>query len=256
MLDTVCRTAIDWSATGDMLSGLGTVGGAIAVLIAAGVGKSTFEAWKRQKIEERRTELAETSLILAYKIQDAMSVIRSPVTMGNESDAAEQTLREQGMLNDNTGQERLHFLKIAQVIISRIIAKAPLYDELAELRPRVRTIFNEETEAHLATLWTETSKVRAAALSYAYSGRDHYRTEAQADQAMERSRRLEAKFWEDSEIGDDGELVEDAIKKVVADAVAALAATFRPHFDIENKKVKAGKGPNWFTRAFSEKPVV
>lgn len=94
MLKTVCGEAIDWSATGAMLSGVGALGGAVAVLIAASVGKSTFEAWKRQKIEERRTELAETSLILAYKIQDAMSVIRSPVTMGDENDAAEQALRK------------------------------------------------------------------------------------------------------------------------------------------------------------------
>lgn len=239
MLKTVCGSAIDWSATGDMLSGLGTVGGAVAVLIAASLGKSTFEAWKRQKIEERRTELAETALILAYKIQDAMSFIRSPVSLGDENDAAERILREQGLVTDHTGQERLHFLKIAQVILSRINAKASLYDELAELRPRIRAIFNQETEAYLATLWAETAKVRGAAVSYAHSGRGHYRTEEQAEQAMERSRSLEAKFWEDSEIGDDGELVEDAIKKAVGEAVGALSATFRPHLDIEIKRAKA-----------------
>lgn len=112
----------------------------------------------------------------------------------------------------------------------------------------------------LATLWAETAKVRAAAFSYAHSGRDHYRTEAQADQALERSRRLEAKFWEDSGIGDDGKLVQDAIESAVADAVGALASTFRPHFDIDHQKtnVKKLKGTStlsWFTRTFGKPPV-
>ena len=252
MMKAVCGTDIDWSATGSMLSGLGTVGGAIAVLIAAGVGRSTFEAWKRQRIEERRIELAETALILAYKIQDAMSIIRSPMTMGNESDAAEQTLRENGVLNDNTDQDQLHYLKIAQVIINRMRAKAPLYDELAELRPRVRTIFNQETEAHLATLWMEMAKVRAAAIQYARLGRDRYHTEALAAEAMQRRLRLEAKIWEDSEFGDDGEPIEDATKKAVSDAVTALAATFRPQLEVEKKKPRSNK-TNWYTRTFGEK---
>ena len=55
-------TTIDWAATGTMLSGIGTLVGALAVIGAAIIGSHTFENWKRQKLAERNFELAERIL--------------------------------------------------------------------------------------------------------------------------------------------------------------------------------------------------
>ncbi len=69
-INTSCPL-IDWSATGAMLSGLGTLIGAFAVIYAASI-------WKKQKIAERRMVLAEKILHSAYDAKRALDAIRSP----------------------------------------------------------------------------------------------------------------------------------------------------------------------------------
>ena len=58
--------AVDWSALGAMLSGVGTIIGAGTVLDAALIGRNTFKDWRRQKQEERRMAAAEQLLVIAY----------------------------------------------------------------------------------------------------------------------------------------------------------------------------------------------
>ena len=53
---------IDWVATGTMLQGVGTLVGAVAVLVAAWFGKTTFEAWRRQQVAGRKLAQAERIL--------------------------------------------------------------------------------------------------------------------------------------------------------------------------------------------------
>lgn len=74
---------IDWSATGAMLSGLGTLIGAFAVIYATWVARDTFSIWKKQKIAERRMVLAEKILHSAYDAKRALDVIRSPFSYGD-----------------------------------------------------------------------------------------------------------------------------------------------------------------------------
>ena len=80
-----------------MLSGIGTIVGAGAVIYAAHKGSDTFKQWRRQKNEERRIDLAEQVLTLAYKLKRAIEGIRSPIMMANEIVEVEALLREQGL---------------------------------------------------------------------------------------------------------------------------------------------------------------
>jgi hypothetical protein len=81
-----------------MLQGLGTMGGAIAVLAAAIIGSTTFKSWKRQKMAERKAEQAERILTVAYKVRRDLSHVRSPAMWNHETDAAEAELKERGRM--------------------------------------------------------------------------------------------------------------------------------------------------------------
>jgi hypothetical protein len=68
---------VDWAATGAMLQGLATAGGAIAVYIAAKIGSETFADWKERKRVERERDQAEETMRAAYRARRAMEYIRS-----------------------------------------------------------------------------------------------------------------------------------------------------------------------------------
>ena len=85
--------SIDWSATGAMLQGWGTLIGAVAVFWAAKKGADTFDSWKRQKVAERKLEQAERILMATYKARRALSFVRGIMMDGRELDAAEEKLK-------------------------------------------------------------------------------------------------------------------------------------------------------------------
>ncbi|MBK5923071.1 hypothetical protein CCR90_04605 [Rhodovulum sulfidophilum] len=69
-------THADWSALGNVLSGIGTIVGAIAVIWAARLGSGTFESWREQKISERRIDQAEWILIATYNARRSLGDLR------------------------------------------------------------------------------------------------------------------------------------------------------------------------------------
>src|SRR4051794_33497183 len=85
---------IDWAATGAMLQGEGTLLGAVAVIVAAVVGGSTFKSWRRQEVAGRKLAQAERILEATYKARRALGYIRSPMMWGNELKVAEDALKE------------------------------------------------------------------------------------------------------------------------------------------------------------------
>ena len=85
---------IDWSATGSMLSGIGTLVGAGAVVWAANKAADTFESWKKQKITERHIEQAERILTATYEANDALNYARGRFIHGWEIDEARKQEEE------------------------------------------------------------------------------------------------------------------------------------------------------------------
>ncbi|MBL3575369.1 hypothetical protein JMK10_05395 [Rhodovulum sulfidophilum] len=69
-------THADWSALGSVLSGIGAIVGAFAVIWAARLGSRTFESWREQKISERQIDQAERILIATYDAERSLGDLR------------------------------------------------------------------------------------------------------------------------------------------------------------------------------------
>lgn len=233
-----CDTAIDWSATGTFVGGVGTVLGAVAVIVTAAKAADTFRQWKLQRLEDRRMELAEQALATVYKLDPAITFIRSPMVSGEENAAARQTLRDQNLINDETPEPRVNVLTTAQATLNRIRSYRELFDKLAEIRPVIRTIFGLETEQSLAVFDKAVREVQGAAVGYAYIGQSPPRTEEEAEGQWQRMLRYQNVIWQDSELDDEGNSVPDQIKADCAAAVARLEQLFQPHFNAPDKPAR------------------
>ena len=153
-----CISQIDWSATGAMAQGLGTLLGAITVLVAAIIGANTFSKWRKQKLAERRIEQAERILTATYKVRRRLSFVRSPAMWANEIDSAEARLKENGAWDSAVGKLEQKKLTTAQAYYSRIGAAKADREALDECLPMARALFGETLEQALEKLnrqfWT------------------------------------------------------------------------------------------------------
>ena len=212
----VCAS-IDWAATGAMLSGLGSLAAAGAVVFAAKVGRSTFNDWKRQKNEGRRIDLAEELLALAYKLKRALSGIRSPVMLGGETTEMIEKLSENGLIDDQTPDHVRSGLATAQATLSRAGHQRPLFENLLDTMPVAKAIFGEEIEKALETFLVQRAKIVTAAKTYGdFVRRPLPIDEKRMEKAMERREKIETIFWE----GGNAEGVDE-----VADAIAGAIRT-------------------------------
>jgi hypothetical protein len=92
----VIFVAIDWVATSTWMQAWAGFTQAGAVVFVAYKGADAFNAWRRQKIEERRIDAAERILTLAYRVRRALSSIRSPMMWASALEHAEKSLINEG----------------------------------------------------------------------------------------------------------------------------------------------------------------
>jgi len=227
----VCE--IDYIATGAMMSGWGSLLGAIAtafggiaVLVAANRAANTFTAWKQQKREERRMELAEQTLALAYKVKHAFAAIRSPASFGGEHDEARKKLIEGGSIREGQEDAGAKRLITAQIALLRLSWQQKTWDALAELTPTVKAVFGTSLSDRLEEFWRLQAKISSAA--YVYS-QFRPRIEATADERMEEmrlERDLERAFWAMA-LPDQPDEVADGVEAVIVALEAELAPIIR-----------------------------
>lgn len=144
---------IDWSATGSMLSGSATWAGALAVVYAARTGANSFDLWRRQKIEERRIEVAERILSLAYRLADDAQAIVSRGYFGHEYDDAEKKLdneQDGWRMFDDAKQKRM---RSAQAYMQRLVRHESEFKEVWTLKPTALAVFGKSVEAGLHAFW-------------------------------------------------------------------------------------------------------
>jgi len=139
--------AIDWSATGAMLSGAGsvlgaaaTVFGGVAVLIAANKAASTFNAWKRQKITERKIEQAERILTAAYKVQYVLAAVRGRMLWAHELSSAEEALKDEEGFRSANPQRRGKLIS-SQVYLDRMRTYQTEREQVIEAIPIARALW-------------------------------------------------------------------------------------------------------------------
>lgn len=156
-----------------MFQGWATLAGVLAVIYAARVGSNTFEAWRRQKQEERRMEAAEQILTLAYRLRHNLVAIRSRHMSGGELANAELALKNSpdnlwNKLDDGRQRRAIS----AQVVRTRLVNFQDDMNEIWTRKPTALALFGPEIEARLDDLWRCHTDAAAAADDYADLGDD------------------------------------------------------------------------------------
>lgn len=182
-----CAAMIDWSATGTMLQGIGTVVGAVAVIAAAIIGSRTFDNWKRQKLAERHIEQAERILTATYKVRRGLSHVRNVAMWGHETDAAKEQLKANGEWEKTFPESERKSLATAQAYYNRLNSTRDDQRAMEECQPMARALFSEELEKAIEKLnhqfWTVKVYVDA-----------NHRDKTGAD--PEFRRKIESTIWE------------------------------------------------------------
>ncbi len=157
--------AINWSATGEMLSGLGTTGGAIAIIVAALVGQRAVADFRRQKQIEREIEHAERALAVAYQLEMALSAIRSPMTSGGEESESRSELEKTDWFA-GTMEEIQKRIVHSNIFFQRIRRFSAQFDEALAVLPFVKAYFGPEAGKALSDLISTRHSVRVYADAY------------------------------------------------------------------------------------------
>lgn len=160
-----CTSSIDWSATGAMLSGEGTLLGAGAVIIAAIIGGTSFKSWRRQEVAGRKLAQAERILEATYKARRALDYVRSPMMWGNELKVAEDALKdnEDWHMQVEAKQKRII---TTQAFFNRLNNTRDEQQALDQCLPMARALFGEELEKAIESLRHQFWIVQVDAESY------------------------------------------------------------------------------------------
>ena len=143
---------VDWSTTGTMLQGWGTLGGALAVAWAAKKGADTFTGWKLQKVTERKIEQSERILTATYRARRALSYVRGVMMWGHELEAAEPKARENQQLWNSVTEFKQRRLVMAQAYFIRLSNVKEERLELEACLPMARALFGEVLETAIDRL--------------------------------------------------------------------------------------------------------
>lgn len=142
---------IDWNATGAMLSGIGTIVGAIAVLIAALVARISINQFRTQKITERLVEHAERILTATYKAHYALDHVRGRMLWAAELEVAEKKLRDANAITGKAGARDKRMIS-AQVYLDRLSRTNDDKALLVDVMPTARALWGKELEAEIQKL--------------------------------------------------------------------------------------------------------
>ncbi|MXP27916.1 hypothetical protein GRI58_03650 [Porphyrobacter algicida] len=152
---------IDWAATGQMLSGWGSLAGAGAVAFAAWKAAETVDKWRTKKIEERRFDHAERTLAATYNAKEAIDQIRSPLVHGIEFERARRELEaDDGW--QLIAEDKKERFATCQAIIRRIRSTEEAWDEVTEVLPLAKALFDDDLEKALQSLLHCRWKIRVS----------------------------------------------------------------------------------------------
>jgi len=159
-------------------------GFAITIGIALG-GFRTFNRWKRERLEERKMEIAFEALSIAYEAKFIFESIRSPLVQSYEWDEMPRTTGE----SESDWSDRGSFY----AIVKRIERNKDFFERAWRLQPRFMAVFGPDTERvffklHQARRFIEVSVVMLSRL------RDDRRGQWTEDRQRQRDQ-WEADIW-------------------------------------------------------------
>jgi hypothetical protein len=155
-----------------MLSGIGTLAGAVGLIAAAFIGRSAITDFRAQKTAEREIDHAEHILTLAYRLNASISAIRSPISGGHEHAESEAALDAKDMLK-GLDKGRKDLLVQANVFYIRARRFSELFTEAYDALPFAKAYFGETVFQSLQTIIQARHAVLVYADAYAEDrGRD------------------------------------------------------------------------------------
>lgn len=216
---------VDWVATGTMLSGIGSLTAACAILAAAVIGRFTFNQWRRQKSEERRIDLAEKVLTSVYRCRGRLNYARSSLEFQTDRAEAEKLLRKQGALTAGTSDEQLGRMISAQIVITRL-AEGDDWKRLDELGPVAKAIFGDCVVNQIRALQGQRSKVIIGARRFASDSLNappHITSPEAFERYQAKYHEIQNRMWN---FGTDDE--PDEVNTAIEAAIAALESQLLP----------------------------
>ncbi len=164
---------IDWAATGSMIGALASWAGVAAVVYAAWRAANTIDGFRQEKLFERRLETADDVLTLAYRIKRNLAAVRSPMSGGNESEAAHEILKG-AKWYQSLPEDKQRQAQQGQLIRLRLKRYDADWERIFDVMPKARAYFGEDVEAQLQKLWQQVTRVNVSADMYSTDKRtDH-----------------------------------------------------------------------------------
>jgi hypothetical protein len=204
----------------------------IAGLAIAFQGLRTFGRWRREKIEEKRIEVAVDALAAAYKSKYVFEHIRGRLTQ-------EYEWQEMPEVPGESEKERKRRGSLFAVL-KRIERNKDFFDQVWELQPKFMAIFGRETEEIFLLLHTARRNIEVACEMVAWM--EEPRPDVQG----------EREFWvqlrQDIWSGTDAMAKEgDRVSKKLEDFRTQIEALCRPVVD---RELSRPAQPTW---VFSQK---
>lgn len=217
--------SIDWSATGDMLSGIGTIGGAVAVLIVAILGSDALTNFRAQKMAERQMEHAEEILATSYRLKSALDQIRSPFSSSTELEKSKADLEKGDVLNGMPAARAEKFVQ-ANVYYIRSNNFSEEFSKAYDLLPYAAAYFGQEVKNSLEMLIQNRHRIRVFA--------DAYARDRGSDNVLDKQ--VSAALWKGYAIDTEDDQITKTTDAAVENLEGVLIPIIRLPSDLKNKK--------------------
>lgn len=183
--------------------------------------------WSRERRDLRRAELAEKTLVAAYRAKDAIQFVRSPFGWGGEG----ATRKRSG----NETADQTQALDSAFAPIERLNKASDIFEEVQSLRYNIGAAFSLAAARPLSVFLEVRAEIIAASNS---KMREATRTGPMSDAAIAHMEKTDAVIWEG--YGEDEKIVPR-----LEQAIAELEKSFRPYVEATFRLSRFW--PTWLT---------
>jgi hypothetical protein len=198
-----------------------TMAGLAVTVTIAVVGFRTFDKWRREKIEEKRINVAFDALEMAYESKFVFQVVRAPLIEGWEWAKMERWEGE----SDSDWNRRGPFY----ATFERIKANKDFFQQVWKMQPKCMAVFGPDIEKTFMKIHQARRHIEVAAQMLAQRPRHEPEPDRSTIELYEQLRR---------DISDHGdwESEKDRVAKLASEFASELEAKARPLIDRQMSK--------------------
>lgn len=188
--------------------------GLVLTALIAIFGFRTFGRWKREKLEERRIEVAFDALTIAYETKFVFQYIRSPLVQGYEW--ADMPKRD-GENDDNRGRRGSYY-----ATFNRIKQNKDFFEKVWQLQPRCMAVFGRNIEKTFLKLHQARRNIEVAAQMLAQDADDFRRDNEESNRNL--YHQLRRDVWDHGDL----EQEKDEVGKLLREFETELETAAKP----------------------------